>query len=78
MCRLLKAKFIESQPWIEYSIIYEPIVRGRLTIWSGVSTLPGGEFQCIPSSVNGTTLLTLNFAKFANKFEWTFFGKSSL
>lgn len=73
ICRLLGAKFIDSQPWAQYPIIYEPIMKGRLTIWSGVSTLPGGDFDCSP--INGTSSAILRFATIAEKFDWTFFGK---
>ena len=73
-CRLLSNKFFASNPWTSYPIVYEPINRGRLTIWTGVSTLPTSEFGCYAHQ-NVTNDIVMDFANFANKLEWTFYGK---
>lgn len=67
---------MDSRPWTEYPIVYEPITRGRLTIWSGVTTLPASEFLCQTNSnrTQGTSIL-LDFADYGDKLEWTFYGK---
>lgn len=76
-CRLLNTKFVDSQPWLEYPIIFAPVTRGKLTIWSGTSTLPGSEFKCWAGK-NGTGAILLDFANFADKLEWTYYGKNAL
>lgn len=73
-CRLLNSKFVDSQPWLEYPIVFAPIHRGRLTIWSGVSSLPASEFKCY-SGKNGTGSILLDFSNYADKLEWTYYGK---
>lgn len=73
-CRLLNTNYITAESWLEYPIVFEPINRGRLTIWSGTSSLPGSGFKCYASK-NGTGAILLDFANFADKLEWTYFGK---
>lgn len=74
VCRFLGEKFVASYPGTSYPIIYEPINKGRLTIWTGVSTLPTSEFRC-HGALNSTTNIALDFAHFVNKLDWTFYGK---
>lgn len=73
ICPLLESKNIATYPWTEYPLVYEPIVRGRLTVWAGISTAPTSEFRCMQNSTSSN--IRLNFANFADKYEWTYYGE---
>lgn len=73
-CRVIDKMFTLTHPWAGYPIIYEPIRRGRLTVWTGLSSLPTSEFTC-HGKLNATDTLVMEFDNYANKLEWTFYGK---
>lgn len=75
-CRLLANKLLAASPWSEFPVVYEPITKGHLTIWSGVSSLPSSEFFCMANRTLSTKF-TIEFANFANRLEWTYFSKYS-
>ena len=78
MCQLIKEKFYLATPWASYSLLFEPITRGKLIVWTGTSSLPASEFKCLTLSRNQTAeQIRLNFGTFINKLEWTLFGKLS-
>lgn len=78
VCRVLENRFVSSNPWTSYPIVYNPIHHGRLIVWTATSSLPTSEFKCspAPSSLNGTNLfkeILLDFGTSSSKIEWTFY-----
>lgn len=75
VCRLIKNKFYAANTLDIYSLIFDPIRKGKLVVWNGVSTLPTSEFSCNQATEVKKDEIIINFASFANKLEWTFFGE---
>lgn len=74
ICKLLSNNIVALSPWTLYPMIFEPIKRGKITIWTGVTTIPTSEFRCFaPQGANHSVLI--EFTDFANKLEWSFEGE---
>lgn len=74
LCTMIESRHIATYPWTEYPLVYEPIVRGRLTVWAGLSTAPTCKLNCVQNA-SSFDHIQLELVNFADRYEWTFYGK---